>query len=634
MNASSLYPPVRSYLCLVIMLAYFNIPVLHAQQKDDDNIELYSSEETYEYQYDSRLKQVTVNQLIEKTFICNSFRSSIPYGETYNSQEEIKDIHITVNGKNAKSIKPTCDYLNINSYFYTDARICYFELPFVQKGSMSKVTIEKQIKDPRYLSTAYFTDNYPAREKKIRVIVPRWMQTDIHPYNFEGQKIILTKEYDSKKDADIYLYTATDMPAMKKNAMSPGPTWLWPHLMICSKTADNDGNKSQFFATTADLYKWYHSLTEQLHSDTVLLDERAKKITEGISDKWEQMKTIFYWVEDNVRYIAFEDGIAGFKPDEAHEVMRKKYGDCKGMANLTKALLLRCGFDARLCWIGTNHIMYDYSVASLSVDNHMICAVSYKGKWWFLDATEGYMQPGIYAERIQGRQVMIENGDNFILEHIPATKPEQNSRLFKEELHVEGNNMAGKILYKYEGQSKTDLLYNIHSLKKDRLQTALENYITNSNMHYKIANMQTSSLDQRDGNLEVNFDLMYQDAVSSFGQEMYIDIDYNKEFNNAIIDTVKRHTDLRFDSKDNFITETDLLLPAGYKASVLPENLHIAHPKFTFDISYTLKGNKISYRKKLTIINTYLQRADFLEWNKAIASLSKKYLEQITLVKQ
>src|SRR3954468_19436621 len=99
------------YLCLFTMLAYFNVPVLKAQQKDDDNIELYSSEETYEYQYDSRQKQVTVNQLIEKTFICNSFRSSIPYGETYNNQEEIKDIHITVNGKNVRSIKPTCDYL-------------------------------------------------------------------------------------------------------------------------------------------------------------------------------------------------------------------------------------------------------------------------------------------------------------------------------------------------------------------------------------------------------------------------------------------------------------------------------------------------------------------------------------------
>jgi hypothetical protein len=74
-------------------------------------------------------------------------------------------------------------------------------------------------------------------------------------------------------------------------------------------------------------------------------------------------------------------------------------------------------------------------------------------------------------------------------------------------------------------------------------------------------------------------------------------------------------------------------MPAGYKAGALPENLHIVHPKFTIDVTYAVKDNKICYRKKITILNTYLQKSDFLEWNKAIASLSKKYLEQITLVK-
>jgi hypothetical protein len=314
--------------------------------------------------------------------------------------------------------------------------------------------------------------------------------------------------------------------------------------------------------------------------------------------------------------------------------MRKKYGDCKGMANLTKELLLRCGLDARLCWIGTNHIMYDHSIPSLSADNHMICAVKYKDKWWFLDATEKYMQPGIYAERIAGRQVMIENGDNCILENIPSVTPDQNIRLFKESLAIEGNNMTGKVLYKYNGESKSDLLYTINLTKKDKLQTALENYITNSNMHYKISNVTTSSLSQRDGDLEVKFDLLYQDAVSSFGKEMYIDIDYNKEFNNAMIDTVKRKTDLRFDSKSNYVTETELTIPNGYKTTSLPEDLHIASPNFTFDIIYKASGNKISYRKQLKILNTYLPKSAFSDWNKAVMALSKKYLDQITLAQQ
>jgi hypothetical protein len=31
----------------------------------------------------------------------------------------------------------------------------------------------------------------------------------------------------------------------------------------------------------------------------------------------DKVKAIFYWVQNNIRYIAFEDGIAGFLPDKS-----------------------------------------------------------------------------------------------------------------------------------------------------------------------------------------------------------------------------------------------------------------------------------------------------------------------------
>lgn len=622
---------IQTYTVLLLLLLH---SVYAKSQDDPDNIELTTSSETFEFQYNTKQKQVTIKQLIHKDFVCNSFRATTPFSEPFNNQEEITDLTILTDGKKNKNIVPAYDYLNIDEYFYSDQKICYFNLPFLKQGARNEINIEKVIHDPRYLTTIYFTDRFPARQKTITLIVPRWMNVDIHTFHFENQKIKTEKSYDKERDADIYTYTATNLAAMKKSAMSPGPSWIYPHLLIRSKSVDYKGEKIAYFDTTDDLYKWCYNLTTQLHPDTAALGVKAREITAGIPDKFDQLKAIFYWVEENIRYIAFEDGLAGFRPDEAHEVMRKKYGDCKGMANLTKELLLRCGLDARLCWIGTNYILYDHSIPSLSDDNHMICAVQYNNKWWFLDATEKYMQPGIYAERIAGRQVMIENGNKCLLENIPATSAAQNARIFKESLAVEGSNMTGKIQYIYNGESKSDLLYTINMTKKDRVQTALEAYITNKNSHYKISNVTTTRLDQRDGDLEVNFDLLYPDAVSSFGKEMYIDIDYNKEYNNAVIDTVKRKTDIRFDSKNNYITETTLLIPTGYKMTSLPEDLHIATPHYKFDITYKAAGNSIIYRKQLQINDTYLPKAAFGDWNKAIAALTKKYLEQITLTQQ
>ena len=55
---------------------------------------------------------------------------------------------------------------------------------------------------------------------------------------------------------------------------------------------------------------------EQLKSKVTELTAKAK------TDE-EKIKNIYYWVQDNIRYIAFEDGIAGFKPDDSQNVFKK-----------------------------------------------------------------------------------------------------------------------------------------------------------------------------------------------------------------------------------------------------------------------------------------------------------------------
>jgi len=124
------------------------------------------------------------------------------------------------------------------------------------------------------------------------------------------------------------------------------------------------------------------------------------------------------------------------------------------MANLTKELLRSQGLDARLCWLGTNHIAYDYSTPSLAVDNHMICALIYKGKTYFLDATETYLGLNDYAERIQGRQVLIEDNDKYILTNVPTTTYMQNLDSEKRVLSIQGDGLTGTVTQEWRGEEK------------------------------------------------------------------------------------------------------------------------------------------------------------------------------------
>jgi transglutaminase-like putative cysteine protease len=508
----------------------------------------------------------------------------------------------------------------------------HLELPFSKSGWQNEVRLKKTIKDPRYFCNIFFPEPYAVMHKEIVVIIPVWMKAGIKEFNFEGYEVTRQHQFSEKEKADVYTYIIKNLPARKAEPRQPGSTYTWPHLLMLNQSAETGGQQFTFFNTLADQYRWYKKIVSLCRNDAALVKARALEISAGAKTDMEKIKAVLYWVYDNIRYVAFEDGIAGFKPDEAQKVLNKKYGDCKGMANLTKELLKALGFDARLAWIGTNHIRYDYSTPALCVDNHMICCLFYNGKKYFLDGTERYLPVGDYAERIQGREVLVENGDAYLLERIPGTTAEQNLCRFTENLQIENNALVGEIEYLYRGESKQQLLNSIHRSKQEKLEVQLQRYITNDNRNYLIAGVQTTDLSALDGDLRIRFNVKNAGAVSAFGKEIYIDLDYNKTFNQFLLDSARRF-DYCFSYKHDYLTETSLQLPQGYKVSSLPRDFEVRHPDFFLSVSFQSENNTIRYKKQLQILNATLRRTSFDAWNKAITALSSRYLDQIILIK-
>ena len=504
-------------------------------------------------------------------------------------------------------------------------------LQFDKKGSSANITFKKTYKDPRYLTNVFFDDEYSVISKQIIFKVPRWMNIDLKEMNFTGYSIIKTTSANS--DEDIYTYLAKDIPAREDEKLCPGPTYIYPHLLIISKEATPQGNTFTYFKTVADQYAWYHHILKDLSVDEPIIKAKADEIINGSSGDMDKIKNIFYWVQNNVRYIAFEDGIAGFLPDKADEVLRKKYGDCKGMANLTKSLLKSEGFDARLCWLGTNHIAYDYSTPSLAVDNHMICALMYKGKTYFLDATETYLGMNDYAERIQGRQVLIEDNDKYILTRVPSENYTQNLDSEKRVLTVKGTDLTGNATAEWKGEDKENILYQLSTIKKDKSQDALKKYLSDNNADYSINELTTSDLNNIDSALTAAYSITNINAVSSFGKDHYVDLDFKKELNGSDFDSTRR-LDFLFPYKTNIIRVTELAIPFGYTVSSLPHGLSIHTKDYDFEINYLQQPGKIIYHKNIILKNTHLSKAEFKQWNQDIDKLTEAYNQQLVLTEQ
>lgn len=608
----------------LLSLFLFLTPVF--SQPEDANIIITNRTETYEYYLQG--SQVMVKQKITTAYECTKMPESITVYEMYDDESTINKVKV----KGIRGVTPKYNLYESNDIFYSDAKICHFKLFFDKKGKTAEVEIEKTYKDPRYFTSAYFPEEEYMIGKTVNFIVPEWMNVELNEYNFDGYNI--QKNVSVQDKTTHYKYFVSNVDALKKESQMRGPSHVYPHIFVINKSAVVNGRKTVFFETVADRYKWCYDIITQAGNDEAIISNTANEIVKGCTTDMEKIKTLFGWVQDNIRYVAFEDGIAGFKPDDSHEVLRKKYGDCKGMSFLLKCFLQSQGFDARMAWIGTNRIAYDYSTPSLAVDNHMICALFHEGETYYLDATVEYMPLGEYPSTIQGRQVMIEDGDNFILNHIPTFPPQLNTDSLYCSYTIDNGVLKGNAVWIFKGEAKQLIMSLIHSTPKDKLNPTLKYFVERGNVQDKAADVSLHDASAQSKAVSISYTIENNSGIQTLNNEYYIDLNPHKALNASTVDIKKRKNDILMRYQRYDVMNVLMEIPEGYEVTHLPENFSLEKDKYRFSINYEKQDNKILYTCKIVIYDPLIKKSEFETWNADIEALKKNYRDQIALTKQ
>ena len=595
----------------------------------DEEVAFKSIKDHITFGFDKKNEKVLVFQTTEEHLINIAERADIQKYCMYDTESEVKEFSFKYrNGKGA-FFRVRDEAYTSQDLFHNDTRVKYTNMDFPLKGYTYYVTLEKKYKDIKYFTKLYFNDDYPAMHREIIIEVPDWLDIELREVNFENYTIKKSTQKNEKNTQ--YTYTVEDIHARYNESRSPGPTYLYPHILILPKAYTYNDTKGVVFNSTQDLYNWYHTLTSSLTNDRTAFKDKVAKLTESVESDKDKIRNIYYWVQDNIRYIAFEDGIAGFKPDEAGNVFQKRYGDCKGMANLTKQMLIEAGFDARLTWIGTKHIAYDYSTPCLSVDNHMICALLHGGDTLFLDATEKFNAFGEYADRIQGKQVLIEEGKNFMLKTVPVSKAEKNKEIVYYTYTIEDELLKGTAKRIYKGEQRTSILHSLHTMESDKKDEQVKKFLENNNANIKVSNIQSSELSDREADLEFSYDIEVRNAVSSFDNDVYVAIDIDKELGG--FELKERETSYLFTYKKCLESIIEFKIPEGYKVTHIPENITFSHEDFDLSVDFTQAENTIRCKKYFVIHNAKIQKKDFETWNSHVAALKAVYNDQIIISK-
>lgn len=524
----------------------------------------------------------------------------------------------------------------LDGSFHDDVKSVNFIYPNLNEGSKTRLITQERVMNPRFLGAFFFGGYYPVIKSKLEIIVDKNINMKFKEFNTDNVEINFSKK--EKRNKTIYTWESKNIESFKMEERTPNYKNYFPHIFPIIETYSTKNDKKiQVLSNTSDLYNWYYSMVENINSkplDKELIN-LVHQITKNKESEFEKVKAIYYWVQNNIKYIAFEYALGGFVPRDANDIFIKKFGDCKDNSSLLYEMLKIIGVKGRLTWIGTREIPYKYDeLPTPSVDNHMILTYRFENKDYFLDATGRFIPLEMPTSFIQGKEALIGNGDSgFDIKMVPIVEAKDNAEWSHAAMKIKDKGLIGKGLNVYSGYRKIDVYNKLENLNTNKkIKLFYKDYLQKGNNKFIVENEKEENKYDYDKSFKVSYDFTISDYLVKTSDEIYVNLNLNKVLLDYEIEK-SRETDIEVRYKNYYKFVNELEIPEGYTIDFIPENVKFENKFVTAEINYEIVGNKIIYTHQLQTNFLVLEIENKTIYNDLVKKLRKAYNEIIILKK-
>lgn len=511
-------------------------------------------------------------------------------------------------------------YRNANSptVFHDDSKVCFFNLYLDHKDSKAKVQFKRTFTDGAHFSGLYPAEEYPVRSKKIIVRIPASLpEIQLVDRNFPSEGITRT-EQTASDGARTITYTVTNLPEIPDDENQPPALAGLAHIMVRGYFPDCDS-----------LYRYHRRM---LDVDTVIpeISTTIAELSAGAKTRDEIISRIYSHVQQSIRYVAFEAGEAAYRPDSPAEVLRKRYGDCKGMSLLLSTMLNRAGIEAYIACTGTDKIPFRIAEApSLAASNHMICIVPDGASYLFLDPTYGQISAHHIPEWICSKDAMMFMPGGYRMIDIPLKSPLKSEDVLTYDYRLTSDGLQGTVLRRCTEDMAESFMRTYSEVPGQHLNELL----TKSLIPLQRAAIAPDSVrydTSKPGQITLSAPILNPSAVTAADNAIYLDLNTSNDPLVARIDTDERKSDYVFPISGRVERSSTVELPAGAKAN-LPADYRKETPEADFSCSFSRKGNNVTMTKTFELKKTRLPLDGIPAWNKNVAEWNDACNQQIEI---
>jgi hypothetical protein len=568
---------------------------------------------------DNSIKMMSRGRIYHSTF------NELKKWDAYTRLEGNKKLKVT----NTSTTRSSQDYI-----FYDDSKATSFDFAGVAVNTSRHMEYQLIHTDIHLLIPSYFERYFPVGEAEVRITFP----SDIKmKYVLKGDQASKVSFVETKrKGKTTWTFIAKDLVSHTQFPDAPDNSYYATHLIYYVEQVKNNDNWENFLSSPEDLYKHSYehirNMNKELSSEIKTLTD---SVTKGSNTAEAKARKIYNWVQSNIKYVAFEEGMEGFIPRDASLVCSRRYGDCKDMTSILTAMLNYAGVPAYFTWIGTRDIPYDYSEVPLPIsDNHMICAIKSGEGFIFLDGTDNGCIFGFPPSAIQGKEAMISISEkDFKIVRVPVIPVDANTMTDSTFLELTENGIKGRLKINLKGYFAATL-YSILSSRneKDHTDFFKDQYGRASNK-IKFSNWKWN-ISEDHSLATISADLELPDYAKKLQDEWFLNLNLIKWYEHDRMDIEKRKIAVKYSFQSRFNIVTALKIPEGYKLNYQPKSESFKNDAWGFKMLYTNAGNMVYLNQEFITDKLMTMPSQFPDLNTVLEKLTSHYKQTIVLSKK
>lgn len=629
---------------LVLFIGFFvfstnaqNLLEEYKKQHPDFNELVLNDSQTYNFSIENNKLKVIQDNNYESVILTEngiqSNKESFSYSELVKLQSYDAYSVIFDNGKERKIKVTQTNEIQSgqSSVFYDNVKERQLIFPNLEAGAKKVYHYQTEFVDPFLLHKFLFGSHLPVKNSTLEIRTDKNINIGYKIFNDPSNSIQFSRT--EKKGKWIYKWTLTDVKPIKFEGNSPGFLYVVPHINVYIKDYMVNNNKVEVLDDVKKLYAYYKGFTKNLNqTEDPALKAISLQITKNLTHDDDKVKAIFYWVKDNIKYIAFENGYEGFIPREASLIHERKFGDCKDMASIITAMAKYANVkNVFISWIGTREIPYSYDeLPTPAVDNHMVALYKKGEEYIFLDATDKETLYGIPTAFIQGKEALYGEGDSYKIIPVPIVPAERNEILEQVKLKIEKDKLVGLGKIEFNGYNRSRILLRIGDATNKTRFEMIKSLVLKGNNKFNLKDYTEENIKDRDKPYQINYNFDLGNYIVKVDKEMYVNLFLDKPLEKVIIEK-DRSAKFEFEHLNYINTQYELDIPLNYMVKYLPKNFSLDNDYIKADIVYEVKNDTIFLNLSLKQKKLLLDKPDFELWNKMIKDLKNNYADTLIL---